>query len=223
MSGLSVVVFAFIGFAVCWLAVPLIRRFPCASSRRQLHHTHEAPVSRFGGVALALAFGVLVAIAFALDSGGSQHRSSERLVIVAASLAMFLLGFVDDISALGAKKKLVGQLIIASAVYFAGIQITQLREPVSGIGLDLGPFAYPVTVLWLVAFTNLINLIDGVDGLAAGICLMLMALLFYVASQSAVAFSLVITAGMCGALLGFLCYNFPPAKIYLGDGGAYFL
>jgi UDP-GlcNAc:undecaprenyl-phosphate GlcNAc-1-phosphate transferase len=222
MSGFAVLAFALVGFAVCWLAVPLIRRFPCASSRRQLHHTHEAPVSRFGGLALVVAFAILSIIAFALNPQG-KHSSSERLVVVAASLAMFSLGFVDDLKALGAKRKLLGQILIACAVYFAGIQITQFRDPVTGTALHLGVFACPITVFWLVAFTNLVNLIDGVDGLAAGICLMLMGLLFYVASQSALVFSLVITAGMCGALLGFLCYNFPPAKIYLGDGGAYFL
>ena len=78
-------------------------------------------------------------------------------------------------------------------------------------------------MLWLVALTNLINLIDGIDGLAAGVGLMLMALLLYVGFASNLTFPVLCAAGMCGALLGFLYYNFPPAKIYLGDGGAYFL
>ena len=76
-------------------------------------------------------------------------------------------------------------------------------------------------MLWLVGMTNLINLIDGADGLAGGICLMLMTLLTYVGHESG-SFELLV-AGMAGALLGFLRFNFPPARIYLGDGGAYFL
>src|SRR5208283_5007462 len=87
--------------------------------------------------------------------------------------------------------------------------------------IDLGGWGILITVLWLVGMTNLINLIDGVDGLAGGICLMLMALLAYVGHQSG-SFEL-LTSGMAGALLGFLWFNFPPARIYLGDGGAYFL
>jgi UDP-GlcNAc:undecaprenyl-phosphate GlcNAc-1-phosphate transferase len=87
--------------------------------------------------------------------------------------------------------------------------------------IDLGFWSWPVTVLWLVAMTNLINLIDGIDGLAGGICLMLMILLTYVGNgDGGMAF---IAAGMAGALLGFLWFNFPPARIYMGDGGAYFL
>ena len=78
-----------------------------------------------------------------------------------------------------------------------------------------------LTVLWLVGMTNLINLIDGVDGLAGGICLMLMGLLAYVGHDSGSYECLV--SGMAGALLGFLWFNFPPARVYLGDSGAYFL
>jgi len=79
----------------------------------------------------------------------------------------------------------------------------------------------PVTVFWLVAMTNLINLIDGVDGLAGGISLMLMVLLLYVSNVTGTV--PIVTAGMIGAILGFLKFNFPPARIYMGDGGAYFL
>src|ERR1044071_1456388 len=78
-----------------------------------------------------------------------------------------------------------------------------------------------VTVLWLVGMTNLINLIDGVDGLAGGICLMLMTLLAFVGHQTGNL--ALVSAGMAGALLGFLWFNFPPARIYMGDGGAYLL
>jgi UDP-GlcNAc:undecaprenyl-phosphate GlcNAc-1-phosphate transferase len=84
-------------------------------------------------------------------------------------------------------------------------------------------WGYLATVVWLVGLTNLVNLIDGVDGLAGGICLMVMALLLVVGWQSTLVFPIVCAAAACGALVGFLCYNFPPATIYLGDGGAYFL
>jgi UDP-GlcNAc:undecaprenyl-phosphate GlcNAc-1-phosphate transferase len=93
--------------------------------------------------------------------------------------------------------------------------------PFSATIIDLGNWGILITVLWLVGMTNLINLIDGADGLAGGICLMLMVLLAYVGHESG-SFELLVS-GMAGALLAFLWFNFPPARIYLGDGGAYFL
>src|SRR5260370_189277 len=102
-----------------------------------------------------------------------------------------------------------------------GIGIQAFKSPFTGKIIDLSALGVLITVLWLVAMTNLINLIDGVDGLASGICLMLMTLLAYVGHQNG---NLeLVASGMVGALLAFLWFNFPPARIYLGDGGAYFL
>ncbi len=103
----------------------------------------------------------------------------------------------------------------------SALESQQFKIPFTATVIDLGGWGVLLTVLWLVGMTNLINLIDGVDGLAGGICLMLMALLAYVGHQSG-SFALLVS-GMAGALLGFLWFNFPPARIYLGDGGAYFL
>jgi len=141
--------------------------------------------------------------------------------VVITSLAMFMLGFWDDLKPLGAKRKLLGQVLIAAAVCAFGIGIQRFKIPFTTTIIELGGWGVLITVLWLVGMTNLINLIDGVDGLAGGICLMLMALLAYVGHQSG-SYELLVS-GMAGALLGFLWFNFPPARIYLGDGGAYFL
>jgi UDP-GlcNAc:undecaprenyl-phosphate GlcNAc-1-phosphate transferase len=136
---------------------------------------------------------------------------------------MFLLGFCDDMRPLGARKKLVAQVLIAVAAYYYGIRIESFKNPLTDTISSLGPFSGIITVAWLVAFTNLINLIDGIDGLAGGIGLMLMALLAYVGAGSGLAFPVLCATGMAGALMAFLVYNFPPARIYMGDGGAYFL
>jgi len=128
---------------------------------------------------------------------------------------------VDDLNPLGAKGKLMVQVLIASCVWFSGIGIMSFKIPFSGHLIHFGNWGIVFTIVWLVGITNLINVIDGVDGLAAGICLMLMVLLAYVGHQTG-SFEL-IASGMAGALLGFLCFNFPPARIYLGDSGAYFL
>jgi len=212
-----------LGMGVVFLLVPFILK--CSQQALlehrspDLHHTHKVPVPRLGGIALAAAF-VWIELAITLFFR-EQSNLHDTLVLVGTSLAMFGLGLWDDLRPLGARRKLVGQIIISSAVCCFGIGIMSFKMPFSGQIVGLGSWGMVLTVLWLVSMTNLINLIDGVDGLASGICLMLMALLAYVGHHNG-NFELV-AAGMAGAILGFLWFNFPPARIYLGDGGAYFL
>jgi UDP-GlcNAc:undecaprenyl-phosphate GlcNAc-1-phosphate transferase len=136
---------------------------------------------------------------------------------------MFLLGMVDDLRALGARRKLLIQVFLGLVAWQAGIRIEQFKLPLLGSFVPLGPLALPVTLFWLVAMTNLINLIDGIDGLAGGIGVLLMALLAWVGMGTGNGFYSLLCLGLLGALLGFLRFNFPPARIYMGDGGAYFL
>jgi UDP-GlcNAc:undecaprenyl-phosphate GlcNAc-1-phosphate transferase len=184
------------------------------------HHTHHQPVPRLGGLALAIAF-IGVELFIAVANPEQRAQTAGRVVVLLSSLAMFALGFWDDLKPLGAKRKLLGQIAIALTVCAFGIGIQRFKIPFTSTVLDLGGWGVFFTVLWLVGMTNLINLIDGVDGLAGGICLMLMGLLAYVGHTSGSFECLV--SGMAGALIGFLWFNFPPARVYLGDSGAYFL
>jgi len=102
------------------------------------------------------------------------------------------------------------------------VQVEIIKNPLTGAAYPLGLLAPVFTTIWLVAMTNLINLIDGIDGLAGGVSLMMMCLLAYVGFSNQ-SFAVFTATGVAGALIAFLWYNFPPAKIYLGDGGAYFL
>ena len=223
MTGLSFLLFSgALGLALSVAAVALILRL---AKRRALgerapefHHTHEIPIPRIGGAGLALAF--LVVSAFFLAGDFPEEDKENCKKILAAALAMFALGFWDDLKPIGARYKLAGQIVVASAAFSMGIGIYNLTLPFTDTPLELGLWAWPVTVVWLVALTNLINLIDGLDGLAGGISLMLMLLLAYVGGGNYVS---CIAVGMVGALAGFLKFNLPPARIYLGDGGAYFL
>jgi UDP-GlcNAc:undecaprenyl-phosphate GlcNAc-1-phosphate transferase len=218
---LIALVFGAIGFVTTLFAVPLIiwRLAPAIAHRRELHQTHNQPVPRLGGVALAITFVLVTVASFAFVS---PQAGNPRVVLGLSSLAMFALGLWDDISPLGARKKLLGQIFIAVSAYYFGLQVDTFKNPLTGVVYQLGGWSVFATVFWLVAMTNLINLIDGIDGLAAGISLMLMCLLVYVGLHGQM-FSLCIAMGMAGALIAFLYFNFPPAKIYLGDGGAYFL
>ena len=203
--------------------VPVIRRKfqGFDSGARSIHQTHQTPISRFGGLALAASFVLVASIALRMSS--VPEREANSLALIFSALAMFLLGLLDDIRPLGARKKLIGQIIVASVAYWAGLRIESFRIPGLGAVVQFGGASFLITVLWIVALTNLINLIDGVDGLAGGIALMLMCLLAYVGLGAELTFAVLCSAGMAGALLGFLRYNFPPAKIYMGDGGAYLL
>ncbi len=223
MNSVSAMACGLLGFGIVFALVPLIlRATPRILGNRGLdfHHTHKAPVSRFGGLALAAAF-VCLEIFIALAHPDQRLLIPGRNAVIFGSLAMFGLGFWDDIRPLGARRKFLGQVLIAVCVYACGIGISQFKIPFTGQIIDVQSVGLILTVLWLVGVTNLINLIDGVDGLAAGICFMLMVLLVYVGYQNNT--FILLTSGMAGALLGFLRFNFPPARIYLGDGGAYFL
>ena len=223
MNGVPIVGCGLLGLGIALLSTRALLVFTSRatlSRPHDLHHTDPKPVPRLGGAALALAF-VAVEIYIAAFFPGELTRIPGRIIVVASSLAIFALGFWDDLKPLGAKRKLLGQVLIAAFVYLSGIGIETFKIPFTSHIIPLGGWGALLTIAWLVGFTNLINLIDGVDGLAGGICLMLMGLLVYVGNANGT--FVLLTAGMTGALLGFLWFNFPPARIYLGDGGAYFL
>ena len=169
-----------VGFITSWGLIPVIRRHSATLDRSvrgtEFHHSQQQSVSRFGGLALAVAFAV-VALSLALVLPTVFTTFNTRAAIVIGALAMFGLGFLDDMRPIGAKLKLIGQIIIASAVYSAGIQIEVFKNPFTGSEFALGTMSFIATVSWLVFLTNLINLIDGIDGLAGGITFMLMCLL----------------------------------------------
>lgn len=180
---------------------------------------HDKPIPRLGGapIFMSLTLGVVVMIAT-----NKMHWGGWAPVLLCNAL-MFAVGFFDDIKALGARVKLIGQVGVSLILYSLGLSIDVLSNPFGTGGIDLGWWSLPLTLFWLVAIPNIINLIDGMDGLAGGFGLFLsltLAFIGYVSGQSEV---MVIAIIMAGALSGFLFYNFPPAKIFLGDGGAYLI
>lgn len=217
--------FLLLGCAASWLTVCLALRLGLGVAHCryiQHHHTHTGVIPRIGGL------GVIVGLTatylfcfFFLDQ--RDDRSLIHYSIFAGGVAAFLLGFVDDIHPLGARVKLLSQIIIALLAHNAGLEVETWHVPFFDVTVELGVFSVFVTVGWIVALMNLINLIDGLDGLAGGVGLMLMCLLAYLAFQGGMVISLMLSLGMCGAILGFLFHNFPPAKVYLGDSGAYLI
>ena len=216
---------------------PLVRRY---SVRAGLvdhgggRKVHTLAISRLGGVAILA--GIAVAIAAQL-AGETLHLwtslSSWTPVLTVAGptfvgtvgglAVIFLVGLVDDLRGLGPGLKFAGQLLAASIPIAAGLRVEFVGNPFTGGLMQLGLLAYPVTALWIVGFANVINLIDGLDGLAAGISAIAAASFLLLAVQMNQLVAAVLAAAVIGACVGFLFYNFNPASIIMGDSGALLL
>lgn len=185
---------------------------------------HKQPVVRVGGISIFI--GTITALLIVWRLGGfatvSPSREWELWGLVIGSIGFFAIGLADDLYNLSATLRLLLQLAVASFCWYVGVRIEFLTVPFHGL-VHLGWLSLPITVIWLAGMANAINWIDGVDGLAAGVSgiaavVMLIVSLFM--QQSAAA---LIAASLAGSALGFLRYNFNPAKIFMGDGGAYFM
>lgn len=217
--------FILLGCLTSWVVIAIFLRSGLGYSganQGQYHHTHIGIIPRIGGIGIVFGLTATYLLCFFLFDE-SDNQSTLHYSVFAGGVAAFFLGFIDDIRPLGAKVKLLSQIIIALFAHHGGLQIETIRIPFFDYSLNLGLFSILATVVWVVAMMNLINLIDGLDGLAGGVGLMLMCLLAYLAYAGNTFFSFILALGMCGAILGFLFHNFPPAKVYMGDSGAYMI
>lgn len=171
-------------------------------------------VSPFGGVPVILSFFAVLWFSYL---GGWVHQENLRLfqVITLGVGLMTILGIYDDIYNCPPKTKLFFQVAIAMILYFAGFQIERVGDMI-----ELGPFSILLTVLWIVGITNSLNLIDGIDGLASGFVLLSCMTLSFVYLDREIGEASFLTVTLAGSVLGFFIFNFPPAKIILGDTGS---
>ena len=207
-----------IGFLVTWGLTPSVRAL---AIRRGIvsvpnpRSVHTKPVPYLGGLTLYVGF--LAAAAFGL---GVRHELIAVLAVGGG--AIMLLGLIDDVRPLSASFKLAVEFLVAGGTVMAGVQIQWVTHPLGGMFV-LGWWGIPLTIVWLVAVTNLLNVIDGLDGLATGITAIVGLTLFFACLQSGQAHTALLTAALAGAAIGFLPHNFNPAKIFMGDSGALFL
>lgn len=176
---------------------------------------HRWPVPLGGGVAIFFAFWLAVSL---LVPSRPEHYG-----LWLGTILLVLVGVADDLWELRWYWKLAGQ--VAAALLFAafGGRIDFVTHPFTGDPVYTGALGVPLTVVWLVALANMVNLIDGLDGLAAGICAIASAPLFFVAVKLGRWDAALLTAALSGSALGFLPHNFNPARILMGDTGAMFL
>jgi UDP-GlcNAc:undecaprenyl-phosphate GlcNAc-1-phosphate transferase len=181
---------------------------------------------RWGGLVILFTFAVTPFIASAVSEKASEFfspKSGDFLAFLSACALIFAVGFLDDWKVLGWRPKLLVQVAAASAVYNAGYRIDDVGLPWGpqfGLGWVMAPV---VTVLWIVFFTNAINLVDGRDGVAAGVAILAAVTLAQVAANADHPTVALLLVAMAGAGLGMLPFNLPPASVYLGDSGALLL
>jgi UDP-GlcNAc:undecaprenyl-phosphate/decaprenyl-phosphate GlcNAc-1-phosphate transferase len=185
-----------------------------ATDRPNGRKVHKKVMPRLGGLA------IIIGVATGYLSSGLSFENITSITI--GALLIILLGLFDDIFMLTAKFKLIVQIAAATIVASSGLTIELINIPFAGL-FEIGWLSFPLTVLWIVMVTNAINLIDGLDGLAAGssaIIVFTIGVLAYFNGKNMIFFfSLIILS----SVLGFLVYNFHPAKIFMGDIGALFL
>lgn len=183
---------------------------------------HKEPIPRLGGIAIFMGSVLSLVVIELLQPGFFTTQSSWHGIIVGSSL-MFLLGVVDDLKTLSAKFKFVFQICAALVAYYLGVKILVLSNPLGGMLVLPDWLSVAMTVFWLVGITNTINLIDGLDGLAAGVSMIAGITLSIIAIQTNQYLGAVIILTLVGGTIGFLRYNFNPAKIFMGDSGSLFL
>lgn len=211
---------SFISFFIVSLITPVIRKFALkikALDRQEDRKIHKKIVTNLGGIGIFIGFMFSSLFIFIINASMVEYLR-EYLMFLFASSIVFLLGIYDDLKGADVKIKLIGEILAALILIRAGIVIHKIY--LFGHLIDLPYFlALIITIGWFVVITNSINLIDGIDGLAAGIVFISSLGLFFILGKHS-AFWGVLLLPLGFAHLAFLRYNFPPAKVFMGDCGA---
>jgi UDP-GlcNAc:undecaprenyl-phosphate GlcNAc-1-phosphate transferase len=212
-------IYAFIfALVISYILTPFVKRLAWKAGAVDIpkdeRRVHTKPIPRIGGLAIYIAFIVTVLITMPVTD-------NIKGVIIGGTL-ITILGVLDDIYNLPAKIKLLGQVAAAGILVYFGIKVEWVTNPLGDM-VYLGKLSIPITIFWIVGVTNTLNFIDGLDGLAAGIASIASFTLMLVALNEGLGPVVILTAALAGGAVGFLPFNFNPAKIFMGDTGAMFL
>lgn len=224
-----------LAFIIAFSATPIARRLAIKVGAVDIpkddRRMHKKPIALMGGAAIIAGF-VISVLFDTLSSSRIFSPGKELLGLMTGVAIISVMGILDDIRTLNYKLKLLFQITAAlSVVLISGTRIMSITNPFVSEGISyFSPLiSYPLTILWIVGITNAINLIDGLDGLAAGVASISSLSLFFVSILSPemnlplTVYTAVITAALAGSTLGFLPFNFNPAKIFMGETGSAFL
>jgi UDP-GlcNAc:undecaprenyl-phosphate GlcNAc-1-phosphate transferase len=216
-----------------FVTTPMVRRMAArfgAIDRPSDRKVHPRPTPTLGGIAIFLGVAAGLLVASATPSFRDVFRlSSEPIGVLVAGGVILLLGIYDDVRGLAAPAKIAGQILAGGILVLFGVQLVYFWLPGLGV-LSLGPdLAVPLTLIWILVMVNAVNLIDGLDGLAAGVVAIAGAAFFVYAARATEPIfvgpspATLFSAAVVGATLGFLPFNFNPAKIFMGDSGSMLL
>ncbi len=224
-----------LAFIVAFSATPIVRKLAFkvggVDIPKDNRRMHKKPIALLGG--LAIICGFVVSLAFDLLTTSNIITPGKEIAGLMTGIAVIMLmGVLDDTRTLNAWVKLAFQILAAVCVVaISGTRISVLTNPFGADPyMELSPYiSIPLTIMWIVGITNAINLIDGLDGLAAGVSSISSLSLFFVSilradlAPSITVYTALVTAALAGSTLGFLPFNFNPAKIFMGETGAAFL
>jgi UDP-GlcNAc:undecaprenyl-phosphate GlcNAc-1-phosphate transferase len=226
MDALTCLIPLLVSFVVSLLTTPMVARVAVAlgivdrPSERSVSRRLDMPL--LGGIAVAA--GLVVGLAAGVLLSGDVIYTQRLGGLLLGGLLVIALGVLDDQRGLGAVPKLLVQVAAAAIAIASGFRVDHLTDPITSTSLSFpGWVAWIGTTLWIVGITNALNLVDGLDGLAAGVGAIIGATLTVIAWQAGSALGVFVGLALLGSLLGFLPYNFAPARIFLGDTGALFI
>ena len=217
-------------FAASIFLTPIVKKLAFkigATDKPNQRKVHQKIMPRLGGLAIYISFLIGIAIIqpnpkFLLPI--LNLSENLNLAIILGSLIIIFTGIVDDTKEISPKVKLLGQILASFVVVFLGdIRLEFINLPFGAGELDFGMLSIPFTMVWIIGITNAINLIDGLDGLAAGVSTIALFTIAGMAYMMGNPYVMVVALIAAVSTLGFLVYNFHPAKIFMGDTGALFL
>jgi UDP-N-acetylmuramyl pentapeptide phosphotransferase/UDP-N-acetylglucosamine-1-phosphate transferase len=220
--------------ALTALVVPRVRRLGLRwglTDQPDARKQHTRPMVRLGGVGIVIGFSLALTLTWLLGGFAQLEPSKDRLIwtTLAGCLCFFVIGLADDLFALPPLPRLGAQLAVSLVVWGEGVRIGSIEIPAAWGGQSSVLLQLPewlsllATVIWLVGITNAINWLDGLDGLAAGVGGIAAVGLLSVSYSLHQPAAGLLAAALAGSCLGFLRHNFNPARIFMGDGGSYFL
>lgn len=218
----SIKILTIVSTLISLILTPFIKNFAISINAvdipRDKRKIHKKPIPLLGGMAIYLSFAITM-----LLKEGSLGKSEIGILIGATIIVIG--GLIDDLKDIRPWQKLLFQVSAAVVLILFGVEIAVVTNPFpsNSLFLKLGWLSIPITIFWVVGITNAINLIDGVDGLAAGVAFICSATIFIIAALNGRREAALLTAILSGAIFGFLPYNFNPASIFMGDTGAQLL
>lgn len=210
-----------IAAGVSYLLTPLMRRLSIKMGwldNPNWRKINNRPMPLLGGVAIYT--GIVLSLLLFILTKKVDFQAQKILGLLGSSFVIFLVGIQDDTGFLSARRKFIYQIIAASIAYLFGYHIIEVSDIFGGSFQAPAIISMGLTIFWIVGFTNAINLMDGLDGLAAGVTAIISGSLFFSAVRNDHLIPAVLAVALAGGALGFLRHNFYPAKIFMGDCGS---